>query len=291
MTIYEIVTERICTQLEAGVIPWVKPWREYGPYRNYVSRKPYRGINTLLLSGMPYICPYWATFRQITERKQYIKAGEKGSMIVFFHSWYEDAHGNRSPEKKPGYTERWALKYYRVWNIEQTTIPWSAKENGIPPSEYASAERILEGYVPPRGPRIQQDAEAWYALISDTVGIPPKEAFHQIDGYYSALFHELVHSTGHESRIGREMKNHFGSERYSKEELIAEIGAAFLCARAGIESTIENSAAYIQNWMKALRDDTHLIVNASAAAQKAADYIINEQAEEKGDAEEERSAA
>jgi antirestriction protein ArdC len=166
------------------------------------------------------------------------------------------------------------LRYYTVFNVEQCDgikAPGSDKVNN--PIE--ECERIVAGM--PNSPAMVQDARAWYRPANDTVGIPSRQAFGSAEEYYSTLFHELTHSTGHPLRIGREgieMLNTFGSESYSKEELIAEMGAAMLAGIAGIERrTLANSAAYLQSWIEVLKSDSRMVVFAASQAQKAADYI------------------
>ena len=166
------------------------------------------------------------------------------------------------------------LRYYTVFNVEQCegiASPIAAPAvNAI-----EECERIVRQM--PNPPAMQQDGRAWYRPSNDTVGMPSRNAFNSAEEYYSTLFHELTHSTGHTSRIGREgieKLNTFGSESYSKEELIAEMGAAMLCGVAGIErKTLSNSAAYLQSWIDVLKSDARMVVSAASQAQKAADYI------------------
>jgi antirestriction protein ArdC len=170
------------------------------------------------------------------------------------------------------------LRYYRVFNLEQTEgiadklgLSSTARTPNLDECQRIVAEM-------PNAPHIQQDHRAWYQPANDTIGIPSKTAFSSVEAYYATLFHELTHSTGHPSRIGRdgiEKLNSFGSESYSREELIAEMGSAFLCGQAGISpAVIDNSAAYLQSWINVLKGDSKLIVSAASQAQKAADYIL-----------------
>jgi antirestriction protein ArdC len=173
------------------------------------------------------------------------------------------------------------LRYYTVFNLEQCEgIESPEPVAAVNPIE--QCESILERM--PNPPRIEQDAQACYRPSIDTVGMPARAAFHSAEEYYSTLFHELTHSTGHPSRVGREgimTHNPFGSDPYSKEELVAEMGAAMLCGVAGIESrTLGNSAAYLQAWINKLKSDSRLIVSAASQAQKAADYILGRTAAE-----------
>ncbi len=253
--VYEIVTEQIIRQLEQGVAPWHKPWRTEAPC-NLVSGKAYRGINPFLLASQGYGSRYWLTFNQANKLGGHIRKGEKSSIVTFWHVGEEktvrDADGN-TRKSKP-----FLLRYYRVFNIEQTEGIADKLGLGNATPRVASIEQceaIVNGM--PNPPAIQQDARAWYRPSTDTVGMPSKPLFNSSEEYYSTLFHEITHSTGHASRVGREgieQLNTFGSESYSKEELIAEMGAAMLCGLTGLApQTLENSAAYLQSWLGVLK--------------------------------------
>jgi antirestriction protein ArdC len=271
-TVYEIVTESIIKQLESGVAPWRKPWRAEPPC-NLVSGKEYRGINIFLLASQGYGSRYWITYRQAQALDGSVKKGEHGSKVVF---WKIDEF--RKEDKETGKTENHKsilLRYYTVFNLEQCEgIKSPEPFRVIHPLE--QCEQIVHSM--PNPPGYQQDSQAFYRPSNDTVGMPARSAFESAEKYYSTLFHELTHSTGHPSRVGREgimEHNPFGSQDYSKEELVAEMGAAMLCGVAGIESqTLGNSAAYLQSWISQLKSDSRLIVSAASQAQKAADYIL-----------------
>ncbi|GAH62731.1 unnamed protein product, partial [marine sediment metagenome] len=175
---------------------------------------------------------------------------------------------------------RFALRYYNVFNLDQTTIPLPDYGNGKQSKECEDILQNLENF-----PAIEEGGSvAAYNPVLDALRIPSKRDFKDREKYYSSIFHELIHSTGHETRLNRKDSkgNGFGDERYSKEELVAEIGASFLCAQCGIENkTIDNSAAYIQGWLKRLNNDKTLIISASAQAQKAVDYILGTKENEK----------
>jgi antirestriction protein ArdC len=274
-SVYQIVTEQILRHLEVGVVPWRKPWRAEPPC-NLVSGKEYRGVNPFLLASQGYGSRYWLTFNQASKLGGHIRKDEKSSIVTFWHVGEEetvrDADGN-SRKSKP-----FLLRYYRVFNLEQTEGIADKLGLGNATPRVASIEQCEEiAKQMPNAPTIQQDARAWYRPSTDTVGIPSRNAFDSAEEYYSTLFHELTHSTGHASRVGREGIEDvaaFGSESYSKEELIAEMGAAMLCGVTGISpATIPNSAAYLQGWINRLRGDSKLLVSAASQAQKAADYI------------------
>ena len=278
--IYDMVTERIEELLNQGVIPWQKPWKPgTGEFRNLISKKPYRGINVFLLSAMGYDSPFWLTFNQAKQIGAKVKKGEKGSAVIFW-KWIL-----KNQEKENGETEKVKipmLRYYTVFNVEQCEgIPAEKipaldeiEEEENTPIEVAAA--LIENM--PHRPTIEHGGnKACYSPMLDRVRMPEFEQFDTAEFYYNVMFHELAHSTGHPTRLDRKEVvnvNPFGSEDYSKEELVAEMTAAFLCGATGIEqTTINNSAAYIQSWLKKLKNDRKLIVLAAAAAQKAADFI------------------
>lgn len=279
--VYQIVTEQIIRQLEQGVVPWHKPWRTELPV-NLVSGKAYRGLNVFLLGSQGYGSRYWLTFNQAAKLGGHIRKGEHSSLVTFWHVGEEkiirDAAGNERKSKP------FLLRFYRVFNVEQTEgIADKLGLTGASPrvADLEQCERLVREM--PNAPRLEQSNAAWYMPSTDTVGIPGKSAFSAIEEYYSTLFHELIHSTGHTSRIGREgveKLEAFGSESYSREELIAEMGSAMLCGVTGISpATLTNSAAYLQSWITRLRGDSKLLITAASAAQKAVDYIRGDSAE------------
>src|SRR6202790_3284525 len=282
--VYEIVTEQIIRQLEQGVAPWHKPWRTETPC-NLVSGKPYRGINVFLLASQGDESRYWLTFKQAKKLGGHVKKGEHSSLVTFWNIGEEkiarDTNGN---ERK---SLPFLLKFYRIFNVCQTE--GIAEKLGLGKFAHRVAsigqcEAIVSGM--PNAPRTEQSDRAWYRPSTDTVGMPSKLLFNSSEEYYSTLFHELTHSTGHASRVGREgieQLNTFGSESYSKEELVAEMGAAMLCGLTGLAPhTLENSAAYLQSSLRVLKSDSRMVVTAASAAQKAADYILGKTQGESG---------
>jgi antirestriction protein ArdC len=271
-TPYEVVTESIIKQLESGVAPWRKPWRTEMP-ANLASKKEYRGINVFLLASLGYGSRYWLTYRQAQTLGGSVRKGEHGSKVVF---WKIDEY--RKEDKETGETENRKsilLRYYTVFNLEQCEgIKSPEPTRVIAPLE--QCEAIVNSM--PNPPGFEQDSRAFYRPSTDTVGVPARSAFDSAEEFFSTLYHELAHATGHPSRVGREgimEHNPFGSEDYSKEELVAEMGATMLCGVAGIQSrTLDNSASYLQSWINRLRSDSRLIVSAASQAQKAADYIL-----------------
>jgi len=271
-SVYEVITERIVAMLVAGTVPWQKPWKvSSGLPCNLVTKKPYRGMNVLLLHAMSYESPFWLTFRQAKELGGSIKKGEKSCPVIFGKR--KETEDEITGEKSH-YT---VLRLYHVFNASQCeglkNVPAPA---AAPATMNTTAEDIVA--LMPKRPEIKHGlAKAFYSPSVDIVAMPDRARFETEAGYYATLFHELTHATGHASRLNRPTLTEaagFGSNPYCKEELIAEMGAAFLCGHAGIENTMENSAAYLQNWLEQLQNDKALIVQAAAHAQKAADYIL-----------------
>ena len=275
MTVHEIITNRIIEQLEKGVIPWKKPWKSDWPM-NYKYKTRYRGINVPILASTEFNSPYWLTFKNVGEFGGRVKKGEKGTVIVFWKMLEaKDEDTNDETDKKlvP------YLRYHRVWNLDQTEgidyenpKPRTNGEVGL----IDEAEKIIADM--PNSPKIQFAGQgAFYSPSEDLVNIPLREKFMTAAGYYGTVFHELGHSTGHVSRLNRSGFGKFGSEKYSKEELVAEMTASFLLGYLGFKDDpqIENAAAYIGSWLKKLKGDPRFVVQAAAQAQKAADYILN----------------
>lgn len=275
--VYQLITDRIIELLEQGTVPWHKPWRsaEYAP-QNLLSRKPYRGINAFLLGCLGYEEPFWLTFKQAKQLGGSVRKGEKSTPVVFW-KWLEKRDGETDEvERLP------LLKHYRVFHVSQCDLP-DGKVPVIEPSEETefvpieACERVVSEM--PNAPTIEVGGgRACYQPGEDRVRMPKREAFARVEDYYATLFHELVHATGHTSRLNREgirELSRFGSKNYSQEELVAEVGAAFLCGHCGIAiATIENTASYIDGWLKKLRRDKKLVVQAAAQAQKAADHVL-----------------
>jgi antirestriction protein ArdC len=280
--VYEKITDIIIEKLEQGVVPWHKPWNSYGAPINLVSKRSYRGINVFLLMALDYEFPYYLSFKQAKQLGGTIKRGEKAHVVVFY-KWLEaqDEQGNTiiKDDGQPKIIPM--LRYYNIFNIEQCAyldpkyIP-EFEQHDFQPIE--QAESVVQAM--PLKPEIQfSKGSACYIPNKDLVMMPSQQAFKSNEELYSTLFHELTHSTGHVSRLCRPGVTDiaaFGSNKYSKEELIAEMGATFLCAEVGIANqTINNSAAYINSWLNKLRNDKRLVLIAAGAAQKACDYILN----------------
>lgn len=274
--VYEIVNQRIIELLETGTVPWRKPWAtSNGMPRNIVSKKDYRGINVFLLACQQYGSAYWLTYRQAEERGGNVRKGEKATKVVFWKLF--DREGDESESEVSGKAH--LLRFYNVFNLEQC-------EGINPPTEEVptyqftpieQAERIVAGMRNP--PEIIYGSNrATYTPVADRVRMPNRNRFEQSESFFSVLYHELAHATGHQSRLGRKevMETiEFGSESYGAEELCAELCSSYLCAVAGISNeTLELSASYIENWLKAIKKDKRMLVIAAARAQAAADHIL-----------------
>ena len=265
--VYEKVTDQIIKKLEEGTIPWRMPFKAGGFPVNYVTQKAYRGVNTLLLEPGEY-----ATFKQIKDNGGKVKKGAKSKMVVFWKLIDAEDEDTGEEIKVP------LMRTYNVFKIGEQTEGLEPKrqEKGFEHDPIEEAEKLIKGYADAPA-YTSESGRAYYRPSADLVNVPPKEDFKVIEEYYSTFFHEIVHSTGHQRRLNRPgitEFNGFGTETYSKEELVAELGASMLCATVGIENaTLDNSAAYIESWLKALKDDRTMIISASQQAQKAVDHI------------------
>ncbi len=265
-TVYEMVTDAIVKKLEAGTVPWRQPWVNNGAV-SWDRQRPYRGVNTMLLDPGEY-----ATFNQIKKAGGKVRKGEKGHLVIFW-KWMALEDEETGEEKKVPF-----LRYYKVFEINTQVegLKSKRKEEIYNHDPITEAEKIKEGYQD-CPPITFAPGQAYYKPSTDTISIPEIKDYKNPAEYYSTMFHEMVHSTGHKKRLNRHGVTGiaaFGSEVYSKEELVAEIGAAMLCGVARIErETLDNSASYIASWMRKLKEDPKLIVQAAAQAQKAADHI------------------
>jgi antirestriction protein ArdC len=278
--VYGYITDKILRELEKGSVPWHKPWKsadgELMP-TNYFSKKPYRGINTFLLTVARikegWDSNYWLTYKQIEALGGSLQIPQ--SEMVVFWKFAEIPAENPTKENE---TDRIpVLRYYRVYNLSQVACIKRPDAEDLPPFQpIDEAEKISAKYD--QVEVIHGGSRAFYRPSDDHIRMPEKERFDSPEEYYSTLYHEFTHSTGHKTRLNRPgiVEEHFfGDEIYSKEELIAEMGAAMLCGVVGIENkTIRNSANYIRTWLDKLKQDKRLVVHAAAAAQKAVDFIL-----------------
>jgi len=271
----EIITKKIIEQLEKGVIPWVRPWAQKHKPINAVTKTCYHGVNFFLLSFTPYAQNCFLTFNQAKNAGGVVKSGEHGYPVVFWTLRSVDSINKKGEveEKEIPY-----MRYYTVFNIEQCELPEKFKELLPKQTEFnpiEKAESIVSGYKD-KPKIINEEHRAFYEVKKDYINMPKRELFTDNNGYYQTLFHELTHSTGHANRLNRNLPENINrnSDGYSFEELIAELGSAFLCAESGINTTVENSARYIKGWLEVLKNDNNFIIKASSKAQKAYDYIV-----------------
>jgi antirestriction protein ArdC len=244
-----------------------------------MSRKLYRGINQFLLNAAKYPSPFWLTFRQVHLLGGSVKKGEKSFPVVFWKRFKEE--GNEEARPIP------FLRYYSVFNVAQCEgirVPVLPDVQPAPKFERIEKCEQIVAAMPKRPPINHHGGSACYSPSDDEVNMPEVELFETIEAYYSTLFHELTHSTGHLSRLNRKEvtePGRFGTDPYGREELVAEMGAAFLCGHCEIDNkTVNQSANYIQSWLAKLKDDRKLVVHAAAQAQKACDFILDVKREE-----------
>lgn len=281
--IYQIVTDRICEQLNKGIIPWNRPWTGVADGAiSYTTRKPYSLLNQMLLGeDGEYI-----TFNEVAKLGGKVKKGAKSQMVVFFKRYVKEELGINPDTGEEENKEKisFALRYYNVFNVKDCEgIPAKTREEKRLFTEDKTGEEVISEYInreASNGFKFEniKGNRAYYSPSLDKVVLPLKEQFKREGEYYSTAFHEIAHSTLKECRCNRKQKEtvHFGDEDYSKEELVAEITSANICSVTGIEtaSTFRNSVAYIQSWLRALQNDTKMIVFASSQAENATRYIL-----------------
>ncbi len=288
--LYQEVTSQIIALLEQGVAPWRCSWSRYGMARNYATGHIYSGINALLMNLTPHPIPYFMSFRQIKAKGGQIRKGAKAARVYFFKTYHKDENGHsltaQEVEALNGMGEETHrisfLKSFCVFNIEDIEgIEIEITEVALQDHEKIERCEQFIAQIPQPPQWVFEDANAaYYHPITDKLNMPDIRQFETPQEYYSTLFHELIHATGHASRLNREgitKHNPFGSADYSKEEMIAELGASFLCAHTGINlpEVTKNNAAYLQGWLSVLKADHKLIFKAAAQAQKAVDYLLH----------------
>ena len=276
------VTQKVLDALEQGTVPWAKPWRTAGLLpTSATTGKPYRGINTWLLSLAAFEAgfesPYWLTYRQAREFGGHVRKGEHGTLVVFWKRLEV-----KDPEAEDGTKVIPLLRSYWVFNLDQcdevTMPPRFTPEEFEPLTPSQAVEAVLAGYED--GPTVEhrRSDRAYYMPANDTVTLPAMDQWSDEVSYSSTLFHELTHSTGHPSRLDRFERNgepqHFGSEKYAREELVAEMGACLVAATTGTEYRVDQSASYVASWLRALKDDKSLVIKAAQQAQRAVDRIL-----------------
>lgn len=275
MNTYEQVTARILEQLENGAAPWVKPWKNTGVGNedtNVVSGKGYRGINRLLLGMSGYTGTRWGTFNQWLDKGASVRKGQKATHIVFFKPMTKETQGADGATEQ----EKFAiLKGYCVFNEDQCDNVTPLPVAPIPSNFDALRDARCEATIKATGAKIQTGGDtACFIPSLDLVRLPPLAAYGEngIGHYYATAFHELTHWTGARDRLNRLQTGRFGNPAYAFEELVAELGAAFLCDTHNVQGELRH-AGYIASWIKCLKDDSRAIFKAAALAQKAADYV------------------
>lgn len=290
LDVYQIVTDRIIELLEKGTVPWRIPWKQVGLPMNLISGRSYRGINLWLLLSLNYEQNLFLTWDQIKKVGASVNKGEHGHIVVFWKridAKDQPEKENAEPKKVP------LLRYYKVFNINQlrdlpnellqkhASLEISLDESSVTSESdvFFVCERIIKNM--PLCPTIRHKEQmAYYHVTEDFINMPKKKSFISLENYYLTLFHELVHSTGHERRLNRTFSKDIaetGGEMYSLEELVAEMGASYLASHSDILSkTINDSAAYIKGWLEKLRNDKRMVLFASGHAQKAVEFILDE---------------
>lgn len=285
--LYTKVTDKIIAMLEQGTIPWRKTWSGYGLARNYATNHIYTGINMILMNNTPHSIPCFMTFNQIKEREGRIRKGAKAEMVMYFNVMLKDKDGNKLSHEEAQARSRDEvkvnrfLKYYSVFNVADIEgIEFTYPGVELQPHEKIEKCESIIWNMPQLPEIIEEDANrCYYDSVHDVVNMVQIGQFHTPEDYYATFFHELCHATGHRKRLARPAiiePDKFGGKSYSEEELVAEIGASYLCASVGIDyqPILENAAAYIQGWLKVLKKDKTFIFKASAEAQNAADFIL-----------------
>lgn len=277
MNVYEQVTDRIISQLEAGIIPWRKEWKATGHSHipaNFTTKKTYRGINVLLLMAAAFDgdCRF-LTYKQAQAIGAQVRKGEKGTPIVFWSTFEGKKDDESAEDRRIPF-----LRTYTVFHVSQCDgIPVELPFDAPPFEPVPAAQLLCDGYLQRENIPLKHGGDRAYYSHLDYIQMPARESFTSPDAYYSTLFHEMAHSTGAPNRLAREKGKSFGDELYSKEELCAEFTAAYLCAETGMSNALveTNHAAYIQSWLKALKNDKKMLITAAQRAQHAADRIAD----------------
>ncbi len=278
MNVPEIVTNLVIEGLKQGKIAWHKTWVTNGNLKNFISNHQYTGINTLLLNlnmmSSKWNYPLFASFKQITEKGYKINDGAKGNLVVFTKNVsFTKASTNNDGEEELTEKTLHLLRYYYVFNIEQTNAPIDKfvtldKTEIVPIDKAESLLNSLNPHI------VYGTDEACYSPRLDIINLPSINQFKKANEFYNVAFHELTHWTGHETRLNRIDIARYGSDKYAKEELIAEIGSNMACFECGLESSLtNNSQAYINGWLSVLKNDSKFIISAASQAQKAFNFM------------------
>jgi len=295
LNIYEKINQQVIAGLKKSGMAWFKPWKsgQANMPMNYATTNYYRGMNIFMLNAVMMNTGWkhnqWMTYKQAQDKGGQVKTGEKSTMVYFFKIGFKDNDtGNFYPTRDDipagaNIRETFALRYYNVFNIAQTEglepIVVEAEDN--PDNEPIEvAEKLTKGYLTREKIKFTQDGSgAYYRPSEDQINMPPLDTFCDSDSYYKVLYHEMAHSTGHESRLKRATLMEFtkwGDETYAREELVAEISAMYLVGLQGLEphDSVMNSQAYIKGWCKQLEDKPRECVTAMQQATKVVDFIL-----------------
>jgi antirestriction protein ArdC len=277
--LYAEMTERVLAALRAGTTPWRKPWASMPAPLNATTGRTYRGINLFLLSMSGYGNAGWLSYRQALAAGGHVRKGEKGTTVVYFTMLEKPS---RKPGALPGDKDLIPLlKHSTVFNVEQceglperVVARGAAREaSGVAADDAAVAAVV--GMADAAGiVRVDGGGSAWYSPERDVVGMPPLAAFSRGSDYAATLAHEATHWTGGKARLDRDQSGGFGSADYAREELVAEFGSAFVCARLGVGGEVAGHASYLAHWVRLLEDDSKALMRAATAAQKAADLLL-----------------
>lgn len=275
--IYQEVTDRIVAALERGTVPWLRPWRDskagsaLEPF-NAATGRPYNGVNLLVLGTMPYPELGWVTFKQALDLGGNVRKGERGTGVVFWK--IETREDEDTGERKKTFFAR----LYTVFNVEQCEGLDAAKLKR--PAAPVAGATDMNAVASRVGAIVRHGGtKAFYTTAGDFVQLPSVEAFKSVEHYQATLAHELTHWTGHKSRCAREFGARFGDQAYAFEELVAEIGSAFLCARNGVPLEELQHPSYLASWLRVLKDDKRAIFTASSKAKQAAEFLMQDAVE------------
>lgn len=275
--VFQLVTDRICALLEQNIVPWRQSWAGAGIPKNLVTKRPYRGVNLLLLNSLNYEHNLFLTFKQLKTIGASVNKGEKSTPVIFTKMVEKEVEsgGEKKMEKKP------MLRYYNVFNIAQLRdVPseFMPSEQGASNKEIFECQSIIDGM--PNPPKIEhKKQEAFYVPATDIINMPRMKSFKASEDYYATLFHELIHSTGHTSRLNRDevmRSDGYGNDKYAMEELVAELGSCYLRSLCNLDiKDMSQNASYIKGWLDVLKGDKRFIIKAASKAQQGVNYIIN----------------
>lgn len=282
-SLYDEVTARIVSELEAGRLPWIQPWGRTGGTgpglpRNALTARSYSGVNVLILWGAViehgWPSQSWLTFRQAQDAGGCVRKGEHGVTVVYADRFTPEAEKERAAREGGDPKAVPFLKRFTVFNVAQCEGLRAGLAADPAPLPEREIVPVAEDVIAASGVdfRIGGD-RAFYVPSEDFVQVPPQPAFFEQINYYRTCLHELTHATGHPARLARDLTNSFGSKDYAREELVAEMGSAFLCAALGIVPTVRH-ADYLASWLEVLREDNRAIFRAANAASKAADWLL-----------------